>query len=68
MAMSPRTILGMVLGCTSLALVILLLVCTLFIIVSYYGGITHVPTDYEQIMLDLENILQNYSIFLESML
>lgn len=58
--MTPRAMIGMTLGIISLSIVAFLFVCTIFMLISYYGGISNIPLDYEQILEDMNTLTNSY--------
>lgn len=56
MTMSPRSMAGMTLGIISLSIVLLLFILEFCMLLSYYGGISNIPLDYEQILQDFNKI------------
>lgn len=58
--LSPRGTVGVILGSISLVAVILMFIITISMLLSYYGGFSNIPMDYEEILRDMETMQEQY--------
>ncbi|MDD6057687.1 MAG: hypothetical protein PUB98_05450 [Clostridiales bacterium] len=60
MTLSVRSKIGLILGIISLVCILFLFTLTFAMILTYYGSLSAIPSDYTQILQDMERLTNSY--------